>query len=144
MPAKVLWPEHESLYALMVLRATIGVAAFNSERQNDPQNPELCEWPAEYLEGQHLWFDVWPTTLEVKTLALDPSKGKDAKDGGLKGIHFDAVVSTTIGDTIAAQWVATGPFLAEPYKGSDAYITKDGYMQAMVTTFDGGALRIKK
>ncbi|HEY4923206.1 MAG TPA: nuclear transport factor 2 family protein [Roseiarcus sp.] len=69
---------------------------------------------------------------------------KDVKDGGLKGIHFDAAVSTTIGDTIAAQWVATGPFLAEPYKGSDAYITKDGYMQAMVTTFDGGALRIKK
>jgi hypothetical protein len=69
---------------------------------------------------------------------------KDVKDGGLKGIHFDAAVSTTIGDTIAAQWVATGPFLAEPYKGSDAYITKDGYMQAMVTTFDGGAIRIKK
>jgi hypothetical protein len=28
--------------------------------------------------------------------------------------------------------------------GSDAYITKDGYMQAMVTTFDGGALKMKK
>ena len=69
---------------------------------------------------------------------------KDTKDGGLKGIHFDAVISTTIGDTIAAQWVATAPFLSEPYKGSDAYITKDGYMQAMVTTFDGGALKIKK
>ncbi len=69
---------------------------------------------------------------------------KDTKDGGLKGIHFDAVISTTIGDTIAAQWVATAPFLSEPYKGSDAYITKDGYMQAMVTTFDGGALKMKK
>jgi hypothetical protein len=43
-----------------------------------------------------------------------------------------------------AQWVATAPFLAEPYKGSDAYITKDGYMQAMVSTFDGGALKMKK
>jgi ketosteroid isomerase-like protein len=69
---------------------------------------------------------------------------KDNKDGGLKGIHFDAEVSTTIGDTIAAQWVATAPFLAEPYKGSDAYITKDGYMQAMVTTFDGSALKMRK
>jgi SnoaL-like domain len=65
---------------------------------------------------------------------------KDSKDGGLKGIHFDKEASTTI----AAQWVATAPFLAEPYKGSDAYITKDGYMQAMVTTFDGGALKMKK
>ena len=29
-------------------------------------------------------------------------------------------------------------------RGSDAYITHDGYMQAMVTTFDGGALKMKK
>jgi hypothetical protein len=69
---------------------------------------------------------------------------KDTKDGGLKGIHFDVGTSATIGDTIAAQWVATGSFLAEPYKGSDAYITKDGLMQAMVSTFDGGALKMKK
>jgi hypothetical protein len=32
------------------------------------------------------------------------------------------------------------PFLEEPYKGSDAYITK---MQAMVSTFNGSALKIK-
>lgn len=69
---------------------------------------------------------------------------KDPKDGGLKGIHFEPEASTTIGDTLATQWVATGPILAEPYKGSDAYITKDGLMQAMVTTFDGSALKIKK
>jgi predicted phage terminase large subunit-like protein len=81
MPAKVLWPAHESLYDLMVLRATIGVAAFNSERQNDPQNPELAEWPAEYLDWPGMFFDAWPTHLDIKTLALDPSKGKDAKHG---------------------------------------------------------------
>ncbi len=69
---------------------------------------------------------------------------KEPKDGGLIGIHFSAENSVTIGDTLATQWVATAPFLAEPYRGSDAYITKDGYMQAMVTTFDGGALKMKK
>ena len=69
---------------------------------------------------------------------------KDAKDGGLNGIHFAVENSTTIENTFATQWVATAPFLAEPYRGSDAYITKDGYMQAMVTTFDGGALKMKK
>src|ERR1700694_4568462 len=62
---------------------------------------------------------------------------KDNKDGGLKGIHFDPGDSATIGNTLVTQWVATGPFLAEPYKGSDAYITKDGLMQAMVTPFAG-------
>jgi hypothetical protein len=69
---------------------------------------------------------------------------KDAKDGGLKGITFKAERSSTIGDTFATQWVATADFLAEPYRGSDAYITKNGLMQAMVTTFDGGALKMKK
>jgi hypothetical protein len=69
---------------------------------------------------------------------------KDPKEGGLKGITFKAEQNTKIGDVFATQWVATAPFLAEPYKGSDAYITKDGYMQAMVSTFDGGALKMKK
>jgi hypothetical protein len=69
---------------------------------------------------------------------------KDPKEGGLKGITFKAEQSTKIGDVFATQWVATAPFLAEPYKGSDAYITKDGYMQVMVSTFDGGALKMKK
>jgi hypothetical protein len=44
----------------------------------------------------------------------------------------------------ATQWVRSAPFLAEPYRGSDAYITRDGYMKAMVSTFDGAALKIKK
>ena len=69
---------------------------------------------------------------------------KDTKDGGLKGLHFEAEHSTPIGDVFATQWVASAPFLAEPYRGSDAYITGDGYMKAMVSTFDGSALKMKK
>jgi SnoaL-like protein len=51
---------------------------------------------------------------------------KDSKDGGLKGIYFKVEHSTTIGDTFATQWVATADFLAEPYRGSDAYIPRMG------------------
>ncbi len=51
----------------------------------------------------------------------------------LNRIHFAVEHSTTIENTFATQWVATAPFFAEPYKGSDAYITHDGFMQAMVT-----------
>ena len=69
---------------------------------------------------------------------------KDPKDGGLNGLNFKVVQSTLIGGTFATHWVASAPFLTEPYKGSDAYITKDGLMQAMVTTFDGAALKMKK
>ena len=43
--AGVLWPERESLYDLMLLRATIGPAAFESEKQGNPRDPSRCEWP---------------------------------------------------------------------------------------------------
>jgi len=69
---------------------------------------------------------------------------KDQKDGGLNGLNFKVVQSTLIGGTFATHWIASAPFLVEPYKGSDAYITKDGLMQAMVTTFDGAALKMKE
>jgi hypothetical protein len=69
---------------------------------------------------------------------------KDPKDGGLNGIDFKVVQSTLFGGTFATHWIASAPFLAEPYNGSDAYITKDGLMQAMVTTFDGAALKMNK
>lgn len=78
--SEVLWPEREPIYDLMVLRATIGKASFACEKQNVPVNPEACEWPEEYF-GDSIWFDEWPAKLEVKTLALDPSKGSDAKHG---------------------------------------------------------------
>jgi predicted phage terminase large subunit-like protein len=79
--ARVLWPEQESLYALMCLRATIGNAPFASEKQGDPFNPEQCEWDATYFDYPGFWFEKWPEHLQIKTLSLDPSKGKDAKSG---------------------------------------------------------------
>ncbi len=54
--ALVLWPERESLYDLMCLRATIGNAPFASEKQRDPVNPERCEWDASYFDYMGFWF----------------------------------------------------------------------------------------
>ena len=70
----VLWPEREPLYALMLKRASDGYAAFESEKQNNPVDPSLCEWPPNCFEGDIL-FDKWPERLAIKMLALDPSKG---------------------------------------------------------------------
>src|SRR3981081_751930 len=135
--------------------------------QAEMKLPELKKQPSvqavldEHLDALNKWdwnrlVAQYPEDAQINLPGGTITKGRtaigelfagfcqDTTDGGLKGIHFDAQISTTIGDTIAAQWVATAPFLSEPYKGSDAYITKDGYMQAMVTTFDGGALKMKK
>ena len=68
---------------------------------------------------------------------------KDRKDGGLKGVKFTSEHVFTVGDTVNVQWRAEADFLAEPYKGSDAYVTKDGLMYAQVTTFNGADLKFK-
>ncbi|MEX2316314.1 MAG: hypothetical protein WD669_04120 [Pirellulales bacterium] len=78
--AVLLWPEVEDLYTLMRMRVEIGRTAFDREKQGLPVNPEMCEWPEEYF-GEHIWFDAWPSTFEVRTIALDPSKGRDAGRG---------------------------------------------------------------
>ena len=78
--AQVLWPEHEDLYTLMRMRIEEGRAAFEREKQNSPVDPAKCEWPEEYF-GHHLWFENWPSEMKVKVVALDPSKGGDARMG---------------------------------------------------------------
>ncbi len=79
--AIVLWPERESLYDLMCLRATVGVGAFGSEKQGSPINPDMCEWPEEYFEWDGFWFHEWPENLPTRVMALDPSKGSKDKTG---------------------------------------------------------------
>lgn len=69
---------------------------------------------------------------------------KPAKDGGLCGMTFETEHEFVVGGTINVQWVATASFLLEPYRGADAYETKDGLMQAQVTTFDGTQIKMKK
>jgi predicted phage terminase large subunit-like protein len=78
--AVVLWPPAEDLYTLMRLRVEIGRTAFDREKQGLPVNPDICEWPEEYF-GEAIWFDAWPTKFTVRTIALDPSKGRDAGHG---------------------------------------------------------------
>ena len=81
--AVVLWPEREPLIALMKMRAEIGHTAFEAEKQNNPINPETCEWPEEYFNHPDFWFREWPKVARhvCRVVALDPSKGADAKHG---------------------------------------------------------------
>lgn len=61
--------------------------------------------------------------------------------GGLCGITFTEVSRTVTGGTLAVTWEANADFLAEPYGGADAYITDDGLLVSMVSTFDGAELK---
>ena len=78
--AVALWPEFEDLYTLMSLRLEDGRTSFEREKQSSPIDPAACEWPEAYFD-ERIWFDQWPEHLEAKVLALDPSKGADARSG---------------------------------------------------------------
>lgn len=69
---------------------------------------------------------------------------KPPSQGGTCGLKITSEHIFTVGDTINVQWRADAPFLAEPYRGADAYETHDGLMAAQVTTFDASALKMKK
>jgi len=57
-------------------------------------------------------------------------------EGGVEGLTFTEESRLAVGDTLVVHWVADAEWLAEPYQGSDAYVTDGQYMVAMVTTFD--------
>lgn len=76
---KVSWPARYPLYALMCEWADNPVS-FQKERQNDPSNPDACEWPGNFFDwekdGQSFWFSDWPDKITQRIVSLDPSKGQ--------------------------------------------------------------------
>ena len=103
-----------------------------------------CEWGA--LLAQY------PNDAEIHLPEGTVVKGRQAigelfagfvlpvEEGGLCGITFSEESRFEVGGTEAVQWIAEADFLAEPYRGSDAYISDGQYMAAMVSTFDGAEL----
>lgn len=74
---EVLWPEMEPYYYLMKMRVSDGPAFFESEKQNEPLNPEdqvfLEEWFQDWEDGDIDLTDV------PHAGSCDPSLGKQNK-----------------------------------------------------------------
>lgn len=62
------------------------------------------------------------------------------ESGGIAGLIFSGESEMAVGDTLVVQWVADADWLAEPYRGSDAYVSDGRFMVAMVSTFDDSGL----
>ena len=47
-----------------------------------------AEWPSEFFDWSGFWFREWPgnNSLQIKVMALDPSKGADAKTSDYQAI----------------------------------------------------------
>lgn len=61
-------------------------------------------------------------------------------DGGVEGLTFTEQSRLEVGGTLVVHWIADADWLAEPYNGSDAYVSDGSHMVAMVTTFDPDGL----
>jgi len=68
---------------------------------------------------------------------------KPPSQGGTCGLTITPEHIFMVGETVNVQWRAEAPYLAEAYRGADAYETHDGLMAAQVTTFDESALKMK-
>ncbi len=139
--AELLWPEHEDLYSLMRMRFEEGRTAFEREKQNSPIDPERCEWPEEYF-AHNLWFGEWPTELVVRTIALDPSKGADARHGDysayvLLGIdrHGVLYVEADLARRPTPQMVADGVNLCQRFPADAFGIEANQYQELLAGEF---------
>jgi predicted phage terminase large subunit-like protein len=139
--AVVLWPEAEDLYTLMQMRVESGRPAFEREKQGCPFDPELCEWPESYFED-HIWFDDWPDGLSAKTIALDPSKGKDARRGDysayvMLGIDDQGTVyvEANLARRPTPQMVADGAKLCQQFHPLIFGVEANQYQELLVGEF---------
>lgn len=96
---QVLWPDMEDYHTLMLIRESDGPAAFDSEKQNEPVNPEDCYFLEEDFK---FWDDQWPGAAElIDSLgknarffgACDPSLGKHGKNAD------DSAIITLVRDS---------------------------------------------
>jgi hypothetical protein len=106
-----------------------------------------CDWNrlmAQYPEDVHFMLPggVW---IEGRAAIGEVFAGfcKPRAEGGFLGATFIPEAVRPIGDTINVSWRVEADWLAEPYKGADAYVTRNGLMQAQVTTFNPADMKFK-
>jgi predicted phage terminase large subunit-like protein len=139
--AVLLWPEAEDLYTLMCMRVESGRTAFEREKQGSPINPESCEFPESYF-GPHIWFDEWPAELQHKTIAIDPSKGSDARRGDysalvMLGLDQQGVmyVEADLARRPTPQLVADGVALARRFEPHALGVESNQFQELLVGEF---------
>jgi len=139
--AVVLWPAMEDLYTLMQMRLERGHAAFEREKQGSPVDPALCEWPESYFANE-IWFDTWPAELVVRAMALDPSKGRDARRGDysayvLLGMDRQGViyVEADLARRPTPQMVADGVALAARFRPTSFGVEANQFQELLCGEF---------
>ena len=64
--------------------------------------------------------------------------------GGMCGMKLIPEKIIVVGDTVNVIWRFEAPFFSEPYRGSEAFETRNGLLVLQVTTWDPSAIKMKK
>ena len=92
-PGEALCPSRFNKADLELTKSRIGPLAWSAMYEQNPRPEGAHEFPPEWFDQYSgAWFDDWPADWLVKVIALDPSKGKDAKAGDY-GAFVEAMVS---------------------------------------------------
>jgi hypothetical protein len=111
--------------------AAFSACDWNRLMQQFPDNVEFFGPNGQIVKGRKALGEMFAQVV------------KPPSQGGTCGLKVTPEHTFVVGETINVQWKAEAPFLAEPYRGADAYETHDGLMAAQVTTFDAAALKMK-
>ncbi len=145
--AELLWPEVEDLYTLMKMRVEEGRTAFEREKQSSPLDPERCEWPPVYFD-ERIWFSRWPEDLQLKTMALDPSKGTDARHGDYSAFvvlgvdaHGILYVEADLARRPIPQMVADAAALVQQHRVSSFGVEANQFQELLASEIQAEFLR---
>lgn len=88
-PGEALWPSQFPLSRLEYIRDKgVSPYAWQALYQQRPSRFERFEFPDSYFSDIWAPEGAWPDTFDARAIALDPSKGKDAKRGDYSAIVF--------------------------------------------------------
>lgn len=144
-PGKPLWPARYPLDVLERIRATTEAYWWACLYQQDPAPEGGAEWPETYF-GPDIWFDEWPLDLRLRVLALDPSKGKDAKFGDYSAFTMLGVdsqgclwVDADLARRPTADIVATGLELCRTFKPDGFAVETNQFQELLKIEFERAA-----
>ena len=85
-PGEALWPERWPIEEMLKRQKSMDNFWWSSLYQQDPGRHGSMEWPDEYFAN--ILTEEFPDSFELGVIAVDPSKGKEAKRGDYSGIIF--------------------------------------------------------
>ena len=130
LPAKKPQPTPEKVIAEHI--AALNACDWNRMMAQYDDNIEFLSKDGGIVKGRAAIGEMFKKAL------LPPSGGGQC---GMKLIPEHTVV---VGGTVNVVWRVEAPFFAEPYRGSEAFETKNGLLVLQVTTWDPSAIKMKK